>query len=59
VRVPAALGLNETLMVQAGALANRLVPQLLVCKKSAALVPEMATLDIVSAVLPVFVTATV
>jgi hypothetical protein len=56
-RLPLALGLNVTLMVQLELAASEL-PQLLVCAKSVALVPKMAMLLIVNAALPELVRVT-
>lgn len=54
VLVPVAVGLNVTLMVQFAPAATEL-PQLLVCEKSPALVPEIAMLEICSVAVPEFV----
>ena len=51
VRVPVAVGLNVTLIVQLDAAAT-LVPQVLVCVKSPLLVPVTAMLVMLNAVLP-------
>lgn len=56
-RAPLAVGVNVTLMVQLAPAAT-LDPQLLVWPKSPALVPPIAMLEIVRAVLPVFVRVT-
>ena len=51
-RVPAAVGLKVTLIVQLAPFATE-VPQLFVCEKSAAFVPVIVILEIVSVPLPV------
>ncbi len=56
-RAPRAEGVNFTLMVH-DALAAKAVPQVLVCEKSAPLVPEIAMLEILNAVAPRFVIVT-
>ena len=57
VRLPLTAGVKLTLMVQP-APAETELPQLLVSAKSLAFVPVIAMLEIVSAVLPVFVNET-
>ena len=57
VRVPAAVGLKVTLMVQLAPAAT-LEPQVLVWAKSLALVPESATLVMLKAALPELVRVT-
>lgn len=56
-RVPAALGVNVTLIVQLLDWA-RLVPQVLLCAKSVLLTPVTLMLPSVSGAAPVFVTVT-
>jgi hypothetical protein len=56
-RLPEAVGLNVTVMVQL-APAARLLGQVLVWAKSAALVPVMAILVMLSALVPVLVRVT-
>jgi hypothetical protein len=55
VRIPVAVGLNFTVMVQL-ALAAILVPHVLACEKSPAFVPVMLIPVKFNLVLPVFVT---
>jgi hypothetical protein len=57
VRVPLAVGLNLTLMLQLAPAANEL-PQVWVCAKSPALGPTIAMAVIVTLVVPVFLSAT-
>lgn len=52
-RVPAAAGVNVTLRVQLAPTAND-VPQLLVCEKSPAFVPDIVILVMVRVAVPVF-----
>jgi low affinity Fe/Cu permease len=58
-RLPAAVGLNVTLMVQVPPAATLEVVQVFVWAKSGPLVPVMATVLTVSAALPLFVTVIV
>jgi len=58
VRVPLAVGLNFTLMVQLPPAGNEL-PQVWVCAKSDALVPAIAMAVMVMLVVPVFLSVTV
>ena len=57
VRVPAALGVNVTLIVQL-LVGARLVPHVLLCAKSVLLAPVTLMLPRVSSAVPVFVTVT-
>ncbi len=57
-RVPVAVGLNVTLIVQL-APAARLLPQVLVCEKSPGFVPLNVTAVMLSEVLPEFFIVTV
>jgi hypothetical protein len=57
VRVPVALGVNVTLIVQDAPAATD-VPQLFVCAKSPVLVPVMAILVTLNAALPVLLNVT-
>jgi hypothetical protein len=58
VRLPLAEGVNVTLIVQFPPAATEL-PQLLVCEKSPAFVPVIATLVMLNTVLPPLVRVTV
>src|SRR5579863_8949111 len=59
VRVPVAVGVNVTLMLQFPPFAATELPQLFVCEKSPLFVPATATLVMFSAAFPVFVSVTV
>jgi len=59
VRVPVAVGVKVTLMVQFPLFAATELPQLFVCAKSPLLVPATATLEMFNAAFPVLVSVTV